>query len=86
MKDVEYRIVPVTRYLVTRFERAGNSAGSEGLGEFDNERTAYRVARALYAEDAGQIGVNAVFKEAEHKQRLEAEEEKFRQLMEGISG
>lgn len=48
MKTIEYRVRPVTRYVVTRWyaEDHANgccSGGCEGLGEFDNESAAQRV-------------------------------------------
>jgi hypothetical protein len=51
MKKVEYRVIPVTRYLVTRWheeeDERGHACGSEERGEFNNERVAYDVAYAL---------------------------------------
>lgn len=52
-KTVEYRVRPVTRYHVTRFESelhesGAESAGCESLGEFDNEQQAFKVAEALF--------------------------------------
>lgn len=52
-KTVEYRVRPVTRYHVTRFENEDHdngrcSGGSESLGEFDNESQAFKVADALF--------------------------------------
>ena len=50
---IEYRVRPVTRYVVTRWqsgERHGSQmtcGSSETRGEFDNERSAYEVAYAL---------------------------------------
>jgi len=50
---VEYRIVPVTRYIVTRFSQevadngAGNSGSCEPRGEYLNDGVAYHVAYAL---------------------------------------
>lgn len=51
-KTVEYRVRPVTRYHVTRFENEDYedgrcSGGCESLGEFDNESHAFKVADAL---------------------------------------
>jgi len=54
---IEYRVRPVTRYIVTRFERSGNGAscigggGGGGHGEFDNYETAYQVGYALAKAD-----------------------------------
>lgn len=54
---IEYRIRPVTRYIITRYEStyvdfgggnmAGNTGSCEERGEYDNERVAYDVAYAL---------------------------------------
>ena len=47
---IEYRVKPVTRFIVTRFEkREGGvcSMGSVGRGEFDSADTAYEVAYAM---------------------------------------
>lgn len=50
---IEYRVRPVTRYIVTRFERSadGASANGGGRGEFDNAETAYAVGYALAKAD-----------------------------------
>lgn len=51
MHRIEYRVRPVTRYIVTRFESVDHDAKSEaslcGKGEYDNEITAYEVGYAL---------------------------------------
>jgi len=50
---IEYKVRPVTRYVVTRFEGQTSNAdgsckcGSSTHGEFDNSETAYAVAYAL---------------------------------------
>ena len=51
---IEYRVRPVTRYVVTRFSSRldrhsgqGTSAGCELCGEFDNARQAEKIATAL---------------------------------------
>lgn len=51
-KTVEYRVRPVIRYHVTRFEseiheNGSASGGCESLGEFDNESQAYKISNAL---------------------------------------
>ena len=66
---IEYRVRPVTRYIVTRYEqqRSENcgglpsektigSVGSVGNGEFDNADTAYAVAYALARADHERLG------------------------------
>ena len=52
MKSVEYRVRPVVRYMVTRYESGSYPDGSSyggcsGVGEFDNEESAERVKAAL---------------------------------------
>lgn len=55
---IEYRVRPVTRYVVTRYHREsrsnGNeSGGCEGCGEFDNMQRANTVAEALHKAEDG---------------------------------
>lgn len=57
MKTVEYRVRPVTRYTVTRFESDGNSAQLETIGEFGNEGYAHRVMEALKAHDPSPVSL-----------------------------
>ena len=57
-KQIEYRVRPVTRYVVTRFYREsmpnGNEQGGcEGCGEFDNMQRANTVAEALHKSEDG---------------------------------
>lgn len=44
---VEYRIRPVTRYILTKYEATENTGGSEQVGEYDNPDVAYAVGYAL---------------------------------------
>lgn len=53
---IEYRVRPITRYVVTRFESGENSVGSSTRGEYDNERTAYDVAYALCKAEHERLG------------------------------
>lgn len=51
-KEVEYRVRPVTRYIITRYhsEQMPNGlyhAGCETIGSFDNQTQAEQVANAL---------------------------------------
>ena len=53
---IEYKVRPVTRFIVTRFEAyddpdGGGTAGSDTKGEFDNFDTAYQVGYALCREE-----------------------------------
>lgn len=49
MKDIEYRLRPVTRYVITRYENQGENgtAAIRTIGEFDNQRDAFDVGTAL---------------------------------------
>ena len=62
---VEYRVVPVTRYQVTRFSKSLSPCrtgelvegqGCCGSGEFDSADTAYEVAYALARADHERLG------------------------------
>jgi hypothetical protein len=44
---VEYRVRPVTRYMVTRWFSEGVAGGVEPRGVFENAETAHAVAYAL---------------------------------------
>lgn len=57
-KIIEYRVRPVTRYIITRFHSettptGGSSVGSEMLGEFDNQVKAELIAQALTGMESG---------------------------------
>ena len=57
MKTIEYRVRPVTRYIVTRYVAEyrvglGGSVGSEMLGQFDSEAMADRAMEAFAWEEA----------------------------------
>lgn len=61
MHKIEYRVRPVTRYIVTRFERLGEETGfaNGGVGqhgEFDNETVAYEVGYALARAEHERLG------------------------------
>lgn len=59
MRFVEYRVRPVTRYIITRFEDGGGGkCASTCLGEHDSEDTAFSVALALCSgeEAKGELG------------------------------
>jgi hypothetical protein len=63
-KHVQYRIVPVTRYIVTRYEsevhESGMGSGSSGstqlTGEYQNENMAYEVGYALCKAEHDRLG------------------------------
>lgn len=54
--QVEYRVRPVTRYIVTRFFKEGQGSGSEFKGEFDSPVVAYEVGYALAKEEHQRLG------------------------------
>lgn len=54
--QVEYRVVPVTRFAVTRFHRGEYSGGVDSKGEFNNENAAYEVAYALAETERQALG------------------------------
>lgn len=55
-EKIEYRVRPVTRYIVTRFEQ-GNFAGAVSqMGEFDNHDIAYAVGYALAKNEHDRLG------------------------------
>lgn len=58
---IEYRVRPVTRYIVTRFEGRVGPNGAAGnasrmLGEYDNAETAYEVGYALCSAEHRALG------------------------------
>jgi hypothetical protein len=53
---IEYKVRPVTRYVVTRYEQRGAAGGSEQQGEFDNAETAHAVAYALCRAEHERLG------------------------------
>ena len=58
---IEYRVRPVGRYIVTRYEREVHedgtcSGGCSSLGEFDNAETAYQVGYALAKAEHERLG------------------------------
>lgn len=56
MEKIEYRVRPVTRYIVTRFHKDETGAGVEQRGEFDHEQNAYEVGYALCKAEHDRMG------------------------------
>lgn len=56
---LEYRVRPVTRYVVTRYEESasGRSGGSSQCGEYDNADIAHEVAYALCKQEHDRLGL-----------------------------
>lgn len=59
---IEYKVRPITRYVVTRFETTGpdengrGAAGSRCLGEYDNVEVAQEVGYALCRAEHENLG------------------------------
>lgn len=47
MSTIEYRVRPVSRYIVTRYESTEDAAGVSTIGEFPNRQLAVDVANAF---------------------------------------
>lgn len=58
MEKIEYRVRPVTRFVVTRYEEsaAGDVGGSRVLGEYDNRDVAQEVGYALCKAEHERLG------------------------------
>ena len=63
MEKIEYRVRPVTRYVVTRYHQelasdgtAGNNGGVQTLGEYPNQELAYEVGYALCKQEHARLG------------------------------
>lgn len=57
---IEYRVRPVTRYIITRYEQFpddGPQPGPRQLGEYDNDTVAYEVAYALCKAEHERLGL-----------------------------
>ena len=54
---IEYRVRPVTRYIVTRYSQERDRlGGSSECGEYDRYDTAYQVAYALCRAEHERLG------------------------------
>jgi hypothetical protein len=56
MDKIEYRVRPVTRYYVTKYEQSENGGGCSSCGEYDSESLAQQVAYALCKADHQRLG------------------------------
>lgn len=52
MTEIEYRLRPVTRFVLTRYDKDG----SKPLGEFDNADLAYEAGHAMAFEERETLG------------------------------
>lgn len=55
---IEYRVIPINRYIVTRYEADtnGEGRGSEERGTYTSPDTAYEVAYALCKAEHERLG------------------------------
>jgi hypothetical protein len=58
MHKIEYRVRPVTRYIVTRFEvsKFGATDGPKFIGELANQEMAYEIGNALAFKEREDLG------------------------------
>lgn len=61
---IEYRVRPVTRWVVTRYEETGRTGKSEVIGEFDNELNAHCVRAAMTSAEREEHETMGVLKQA----------------------
>ena len=54
--NIEYRVRPVTRYIVTRYESFPDRGSCGAMGEYDNEYIAQHVAYALCKAEHERLG------------------------------
>ena len=54
---VEYRVRPVTRYIITKYEEwSDRTPGVQTLGEYDNAEVAFEVGYALCKAEHDRLG------------------------------
>jgi hypothetical protein len=53
---VEYRVIQVTRFVVTRYEDRGHTGSVSEKGEYGNAHMAHEVAYALAKEEHQRLG------------------------------
>ena len=56
IEKIEYRVRPVTRYIVTRYEDGGDGPSIRERGEYDNAETAHAVGYALAKAEHERLG------------------------------
>jgi hypothetical protein len=56
MEKIEYRVRPVTRYIVTRFHDAETHGGVSTIGEYDNPDVAHEVGYACCKTEHDRLG------------------------------
>lgn len=56
MDKIEYRVRPITRYIVTRFYEGDQGSGVEQKGEYDSHDMAYEVGYAVCRDEHHKLG------------------------------
>lgn len=71
---IEYRVRPVTRYVVTRYHETdeGRTGGSETKGEYDNFDVAYEVGYALCKAEHEALGYPPDDMRVQYPRRIDA--------------
>ena len=86
---IQYRVTPVTRYIVSKFSKSLSPCrtgelvegqGSEHRGEFPNEETAYSVAYALAKADHDRLGWPIDDERIQYPKYVSSAKEKARRL------
>lgn len=72
---VEYKVRPVTRYIVTCYREDCKSGSSETKGEFSNGDVAYQVAYALAKNEHNSLGYPPGDERIQYPKPLHAEPE-----------
>jgi hypothetical protein len=54
---IQYQVRPITRYVVTRYEKSERCGSCDAKGEYDNADVAYEVAYALCKAEHEQLGL-----------------------------
>lgn len=75
MDLIEYRVRPVTRYIVTRYHDLDDGrSGVETKGEFDNAETAHEVGYALCKDEHERLGYPTGDERIKYPQAIDARE------------
>ena len=56
IEKIEYRVVPVTRYVVTRYEQTADGGSVGERGEYGNNEIGFEVAYALCRAEHEALG------------------------------
>jgi len=65
-ETIEYRVRPVTRWIVTRYTETKNGGSIETIGEFENELNAHFVCAACLGAEAEDRDVMGEIEDVTH--------------------